>query len=169
MHRMLRATLIAVFAALGVAAIQAPAALADKCSNPAVCQYEEQIPTATGSKVAGSGGSKKVASLPTSVERSIARQTGSQAETQTLVNIATTSGAAAPKKIKLATAKQKHVQKAIKRAEVGSAKPVRAGFDAVSGGGDGHLTGLIIVMAVMTAAAAAAGVARRRSARTRRR
>jgi len=169
MHRMLRAMLIVVFVALGVAAVQAPAALADKCSNPAICQYEEQIPTASGSKVAGSGGSKKVANLPTSVERSIAKQTGSTTEAQTLVNIATTSGAAAPKKIKVAKAKQKHVQNAIKRAEVGSAKPVRAGFDAVSGGGDGHLTGLIVVMAVLTAAAAAAGVARRRSARARRR
>jgi hypothetical protein len=173
MHRILRVLLIAVFAAFAVAAMGAPAAFADKCGNPAICQYEEQIPTASGSKVAGSGGATKVANLPKSIERSIARQTGSATETQTLVAIATTSGAAAPRAVKVKTAKQRqkqqHVQKAIKRAEVNSAKPIRAGFDAVSGGGNGHLTGLIVALAVMTAVAAAAAIVRRRSASTRRR
>jgi len=176
MHRILRATLIAVFGASAFAATGAPAAFADKCGNPAICQYEEQIPTATGSKVAGSGGSKQVAKLPKAVQKSIAKQTGSTTETQTLVKIATTSGAAAPKAVKVKTPKQRHkqqhVRKAIKRAELKSAKsakPIRAGFDAVSGGGSGHLTGLIVVIAVMTVAAAAAAIVRRRSASTRRR
>jgi hypothetical protein len=175
MQRTLRVTLIAAFAALvgvGVAA-RAPAAHADKCGNPAICQYEEQIPTATGSKVAGSGGSKQVSRLPKKVQASIAAQTGSTTEAQTLVKIATTSGAAAPKAPRAATAKERqkehHVQKAIKRAEVQSARPVQAGFDAVSNGGNGHLTGLIIALGVMTVVAVAAGVARRRSAGARRR
>jgi hypothetical protein len=166
MKRMLRAMVITAFVAL---AVGVPAAWADRCTNPnpAVCQYTEDAPTATGSKPVGTGGNKQVTKLPTSVQQSIQTQGGSEAST--LERIATTAGAGAPAKVKVKKAVKTRVRKALKNRSVDNQKPVRAGFSAVSGGGNGRLIVLVIVMGAMTLAALALAVARRRGGGTARR
>jgi hypothetical protein len=164
MTRMLRATVITAFAAL---AVGAPVAWAGDCANPAICQYQEQVPTSKGSKPVGTGGNKQVSKLPTSVEHSIQTQSGSDATA--LVRIATTSGAGAPQKIMVKKSEQKRLHRQLKKANVDQSKPVRAGFSTVSGSGNGRLLALVIVMAAMTLTALALAVVRRRSAGASRR
>jgi hypothetical protein len=168
MRKLLTATLgLAAFFTLVLAPQAARAG--DKCGNPAICQYEEQIPTSGGSKVVGTGGGKKVAHVPASIVKSLVDQTGSQATAQHLLELATSSGAA-PAKIKTTKAERTRIDKAITGTEAKPARPVAAGFAAVSGdGGNGRLLALVIVMGVMTAAALALAAVRRRGARPPRR
>jgi DUF917 family protein len=160
MKRMLKAMVITSLVALVVGA---PAAWA-KCTNPnpAYCQYTETAPTATGTKSVGSGGDKQVSKLPTAVQHSIQTQSGSATTASTLERIATTAGAGAPAKVKIKKAEKTRVHKALKKVSVDRAKPVRAGFSAVSGGGNGRLVVLVTILGVMTLAAVALAVARRR-------
>ena len=165
MKRMLKAMVITSFVAL---VFGAPAAWAN-CTNPnpAYCQYTEQAPTSTGTKAVGSGGDKQVTELPTAVQHSIQTQSGSAATASTLERIATNAGAGAPAKVKVKKAEKTGVQKALKKVSVEKAKPIRAGFSAVSGGGNGRLIVLVTVLGLMTLAAVALAVARRRGGASR--
>src|SRR5262249_47200712 len=75
--------------------------------------------------------------------------------------------AGAPAKVKVKKAEKTAVQKALKQVSVEKAKPVRAGFSAVSGGGNARLIVLVTVLGVMTLAAVALAVARRRGGASR--
>lgn len=162
---MLKAMVITAFVAL-VAGV--PSAWAD-CTNPnpAFCQYTEQAPTSTGSRPVGTGGNKQVTKLPTAVQESIQKQSGTDAST--LERIATTAGADAPAKVKVKKAVEKRVHKVLKNNSVERTKPIRAGFSAVSGGGNGRLITLVAIMGAMTLAAVALAAFRRRSGGSARR
>jgi DUF917 family protein len=166
MKRMLKAMAITSFVAL---VFGAPAAWAN-CTNPnpAYCQYTEQAPTSTGTKAVGSGGNKQVTKLPTSVQHSIQTQSGSVATATTLERIATNADTGAPAKVTVKKAEKTQVHKALNKVSVDHAKPVRAGFSAVSGGGNGRLIVLVAILGAMTLAAVGLAVARRKGGATRR-
>jgi hypothetical protein len=131
------------------------------CNTPAICQYVESTPTSTGSHAVGKDGGGHVSKLPGSVESSIQKAGGAHATT--LERLATDAAAGATKQVKVSKAQQVRVHRALKRRAVKQSLPLRAGFSAVSGSGQGRSLALFITLGLMTLAAVALAVARRRS------
>jgi hypothetical protein len=154
---------IVAMAVLGLV-FAAPALAADKCGNPAICQYVEHVPTSKGSKPATGENPQTVAKLPTSVTRAI-RQETTASEAATLEQIATTAGYGAPAKIKVKKSLRRQLRQELRSSRMDGSKPMPAAFGAVSGGSSNRLLALVIIMGVMLAAAVAIAGLRRRNSR----
>jgi hypothetical protein len=156
-------TAIVAMAVLGLV-FAAQALAADKCGNPAICQYVEHVPTSKGSKPATRENPQTVAKLPTSVIQTIRKET-TASEAETLEQIATTAGYGAPAKIKVKKSLRMQLKQELRSSRIDSSKPIPAAFGAVSGGGSDRLLALVIVMGMMLAVAVAIAGLRRRNSR----
>lgn len=140
---------------------------ASGCSA-AVCQYVEQVPTSSGSQVAGVGSGKKAKKLPKAVESELQREAGEDAAV--LQEVATASEYGAPQEeLQLGPAEKRRLKEAeetIKSEDVvdlGGA--VSAPVSVLTDGSDARLVGLVIVMALIALATLAAAAYRQRTFR----
>jgi hypothetical protein len=164
MNRMVRTAVVLVVLGLSVSA---PATwAADKCKNPAICQYIEDVPTSKGSRPTNTDStSTPVTRLSTKVRETI-REASTATDAQTLEKIATSAGYGAPETLKVKKQQRNAIQAKVRAAQIDRAKPLPAAFGAVSDGGGGRVLFLVIIMGVMTVAAVAfAGIRRRNAGR----
>ena len=140
---------------------------ASGCSA-AVCQYVEQVPTSSGSQVAGVASGKKAKKLPKAVETKLQTEAGKDAAV--LQEVATASEYGAPQEeLKLGPAEKrrlKEAEKTIKREEdVDLGGAVSAPVNVLTEGSDARLLGLVIVMALIALTTLTAAAYRQRTFR----
>jgi MYXO-CTERM domain-containing protein len=126
-----------------------------------VAQYTEQIPTACGKHVTGTG--KGTRKLPASTAQKIQEQGGSDATL--LKNIATSAKFGAPtQKIKVKGG-PKHNRFLGDRAATRSSNPLSASVSVVTDGSDARLIALVVLMLGIAVLVLATAVRRRRVTR----
>ena len=117
--------------------------------NPAVKEYQEQVPTVCGPKVPGTG-DEQTTKLPTSVEKKL---TGSS-DAGPLKDLATNARQGAPQ-----PARGKEPARILSQRE---RNPVGASLNAATSGHDATLIALLAVMGALALGAALTAVYRRR-------
>ncbi len=130
-----------------------------KTGNPAVREYVEIIPTACGPKARRVGGG--TASLPSSVEHQLSRLPAGVGRLLHKVGTSESYGAPPQK----AGTKPIHSDAQGRRGLAAGRNPLSASVATVTGGSDGRLIGLLVVMALVVLVVAGMAAYRRRLSR----
>ena len=166
MRKLVLAGGIAVLATVGTTTAAYGKGCSGSSSNPpsSVSQYVEQVPTSCGSKA--TGGSSNTRAVPKQLQQKIDSQGGSQAA---LITKIVSSGAygAPDTKIKVTVVKGKgNTSKILSDSEARKrSNPFTASFGVITGGSDGRLIALLVLMASVAAIVIVSALRRRRVTR----
>ncbi len=167
---------IAVLAVLGTSATAYGKGCSGNQNVPSsVAQYTEQQPTACGTLATGQG--NKTRKVPKSLQKQIDTQGGEDAAT--ITKIVSSESAGAPQtKIKVHKVKVKKVHKSgtkrggqtptkkvVSDAKRSQSNPLAASVGVITGGSDGRLIGLIVLMVGLAVVVVVSALRRRRVTR----
>lgn len=166
---------IAVLAVLGTSATAYGKGCSGNQNVPSsVAQYTEQQPTACGTLATGQG--NKTRTVPKSLQKQIDSQGGEDAAT--ITKIVSSESAGAPQtKIKVHKVKVKKVHKSgtkrggqtptkvVSDAKRSQSNPLAASVGVITGGSDGRLIGLIVLMVGLAVVVVVSALRRRRVTR----
>jgi hypothetical protein len=166
---------IAVLAVLGTSATAYGKGCSGNQNVPSsVAQYTEQQPTACGTLATGQG--NKTRKVPKSLQKQIDSQGGEDAAT--ITKIVSSESAGAPQtKIKVHKVKVKKVHKSgtkrggqtptkvVSDAKRSQSNPLAASVGVITGGSDGRLIGLIVLMVGLAVVVVVSALRRRRVTR----
>ena len=165
---------IAVLAVLGTSATAYGKGCSGNQNVPSsVAQYTEQQPTACGTLATGQG--NKTRKVPKSLQKQIDSQGGEDAAT--ITKIVSSESAGAPQtKIKVHKVKVKKVHKGgegrgqtptkvVSDAKRSQSNPLAASVGVITGGSDGRLIGLIVLMVGLAVVVVVSALRRRRVTR----
>ena len=165
---------IAVLAVLGTSATAYGKGCSGNQNVPSsVAQYTEQQPTACGTLATGQG--NKTRTVPKSLQKQIDSQGGEDAAT--ITKIVSSESAGAPQtKIKVHKVKVKKVHKGgqgrgqtptkvVSDAKRSQSNPLAASVGVITGGSDGRLIGLIVLMVGLAVVVVVSALRRRRVTR----
>ena len=170
---------IAVLAVLGTSATAYGKGCSGNQNVPSsVAQYTEQQPTACGTLATGQG--NKTRKVPKSLQKQIDSQGGEDAAT--ITKIVSSESAGAPQtKIKVHKVKvkkvhkvhksgtkrgaQKPTKKVVSDAKRSQSNPLAASVGVITGGSDGRLIGLIVLMVGLAVVVVVSALRRRRVTR----
>lgn len=163
---------IAVLAVLGTSATAYGKGCSGNQNVPSsVAQYTEQQPTACGTLATGQG--NKTRKVPKSLQKQIDSQGGEDAAT--ITKIVSSESAGAPQtNIKVHKVKVKKVhkggtqtptKKVVSDAKRSQSNPLAASVGVITGGSDGRLIGLIVLMVGLAVVVVVSALRRRRVTR----
>ena len=166
---------IAVLAVFGTSATAYGKGCSGNQNVPSsVAQYTEQQPTACGTLATGQG--NKTRTVPKSLQKQIDSQGGEDAAT--ITKIVSSESAGAPQtKIKVHKVKVKKVHKSgtkrggqtptkvVSDAKRSQSNPLAASVGVITGGSDGRLIGLIVLMVGLAVVVVVSALRRRRVTR----